>query len=411
VAFLIINNAFLSIASLSFLNQFPQHKVRDMLSRGRWTTTTTTTTTTTSSCAATSTFSNDTPYFNRWVLREQFSCNQRPRVLIYNWGTEDVRTNFVGSIYWLSCYAHQHGFDIVFDSSKEGLTGVKTDTTSTWYANENMWGWVPGIQRYLFSGKWDYVIYVGIDVLVNGANIGFPIWFYDQGHDITIMDQPGDGLYAITGYNENAVLFRPTEFVRRFLAELFEFRKDFYLQGDNGPYMEMMLRILSREATAEGRAGYLDQCLPTLKLEMSLAEATGFHDWFEARNAKYVTCFFKALDELAGIYGYRKSKHIGFSPLYYGNATGFYRYEHLPDKLTPAANCFHLLRRDLDFHPWQNCLFFHYNGDKMGQFHQIRGGRCDDPTFDWPTWKYNPNRSVDFFADPSDNVVDIYNHY
>lgn len=425
-----------TLVALSVHSQSDLEWMRRLMSHARPPTTSTTSTTTSGVTTTTSTrlsplFYDDTPWLEHWGLKEQYPHGRLPRVLIFNWCTEDIRIQFVNAIYWLSCYAHAHGFDIVLDSSGTKKTPVnvtgagpvnffgqdKEDHTQHlpqgYYDDSHMWGWVPAIKKYLFSGQWDYVIYVGIDVLVNGNNFNFPIWAYDRGHDITIMDQR----YSYVGFNENSVIFKPTEFSRLFLDELYEFHKGYYLQGDNGPYMEMILRTLGQEAREEGRGAYNDQCLPKVKLDMPNSK------FQQERNAEalcqmieYARCFFDTLDTLAGPYGHRKSKHIGFSPTFYADTTGTYRYSDMSDKLslklTPWSNCYSEIRTNWSLHPYGNCLFWHYNGPKQGRlwihgketygnvFTRIIGGKCFDPSFDWQTWRLNPNTSADLFRCP-----------
>jgi len=269
--------------------------------------------------------------------------------------------------------------------------------TLVWYADEYMWAWVHALFPYLFSGEYDYVFVVGVDTLPNPANMHFPVWAYDTGHDITFMDTH----YWTIGLNENSLLFKPTDFSRKFLEEFFEFRKGFHLQGDNGPFMEMILRTLGRENEEDGKPGYLGNCYGDLDLGDKSSAWLSDHDFnlVVLKNRLYANCFFGALDRFAGGYGHRESKHLGFSKTYHADSpTAIYQYVDMPDKLTPWANCFNWLRWKPHNRCHLNCLFLHWNGPKEGMFTAIRGGTCPDPTFDWKTAKYNPDPAQNFFA-------------
>lgn len=340
-------------------------------------------------------FYNNTARFERWSQRGKFS--EIPRVLIYCWCTEDTHVTFVNAIYWLSCYAHAHGFDIVF-TSEMNFTGTKhmkgeINGSQGWYSDQYMWAWVAALPQYLFSGNYDYVFVLGVDTLPNAYNMHFPVWAYDQGHDITIMDTH----YWPIGMNENAMLFKPTNFTKKFLEEFFEWRYNFLIQGDNGAWMEMLLIAIGRE---DKNRPYYGNCAMHLGLGEYSSAWLNDHDLNKLikQNRLYSDCFFHALDILAGSFGHRKSRHIGFSPTYYApNPQAIYQYVDLPDKLTPWANCFNYLRWRKNNRPYLNCLFLHWNGPKEGMFNAIRGGQCPDPSFDWHAWKYNPNPNVSYF--------------
>lgn len=301
-----------------------------------------------------------------------------PRVVIATWCTEDLMTRFMNEVYWKSCYAHAHGFDVLFTGVRPNVSGVKVyeanvlgSDSRTWYGDENMWPWVPIIKALLMSGDYDYVWYVGGDVLIQEINLDFPVWAWDtgKGHDITVMDQQ----YNEWGLNLNGLLIKPTQWSIDFLDTLYAHRKNFNLQGDNGPYMETILYYLNMERQGQGFRPYQDTCWPLLIQDRPSGiinaedDKEGTHH-YQDLNKAYATCFFKEFDRLAGFFSFRDSTNIGFSKTMGKDAK-------------PWANCWSLLRMYTD---WEtNCFALHWNG--LQKFGRPQGivGTCPDPTFDW----------------------------
>mmetsp|Transcript_13975 Transcript_13975/g.24504 ORF Transcript_13975/g.24504 Transcript_13975/m.24504 type:complete len:628 (-) Transcript_13975:180-2063(-) len=359
------------------------------------------------------------PYFNasdwdqfvKWKQRVPFEGNKPPRILIYTWCTEDTFVKFQNEVYWKSCYGHLHGYDVVF-SDKKNFSGMAEykgpgiGQLSDWYSEENMWALWSDIQPYLKSGKYDYVFMMGADVLIQGAWMHWPVWAWDRGHDVTVMDQHHFPFRWSYGLNENDVLFKATDFTLQFINEVFEFRKGFHLQGDNGPYMEGILRTLGRIAESEGREGYHQECYPLVQIDKPsvLSFSSG---WWERRNDQFDTCFFKQLNRMTGSYGYRNSKGIGFYPTFIGfdgkavlpkeflpgTSAPYVPPEHVHYPLLPLgpwANCWSSVRTFWN-KPWMNCFAYHWNGPKDPSKHgTVSGGTCPDPTFDWANNPYNP---------------------
>lgn len=354
----------------------------------------------------------DLLWFKEWSHR---STSRLPTVLIYTWGTEDTFKMFVNEIYWKACYAHAHGFDIVFaeDLNVKGLKQFQyTDDKfmTKWYSEEMMWAWHPDIGRFLFSGKYDYVFNVGADVLFNSKYMDFPVWAYDAGHDVIIMDQD----YVGWGLNQNSILLKPTSFTKQFLDADYEYRAEFWTQGDNGAWMENILVFLGRENEEAGRPGYNNSCAkfgilpmpqPVLnEKNFTLALYLGF---------SFCKCFFQEFDRLAGSFGHRKSKHIGFTKTFAVSVSNISNDSNVsnvstvstawnegkilpeestgfgPSRVKPWANCFDHVRLHWT-QPDANCFAFHWNGEKKGSQHSVVKGKCPDPTFDWKKspWNY-----------------------
>lgn len=340
---------------------------------------------------------NDLLWFRRWPLQLQSKFKKRaPRVLIYTWATENSFRMFTNEAHWKHCYAHAHGYDIVF-SGHLNVSGVKKlpravtdDFTSAWYSDDMMWAWNRDVKTYLFSGKYDYVFHVGADVLFLPSFLDFPVWAWDQGHDITIMDQN----YVSYGYNQNAVLLKPTGFTSDYLDLHYGYRRNFWLQGDNGPWMEVMLVYAGQEAEAAGRPGYANTCaehgmltMPSwMLLKENLTAAI-------VNSTRYSTCFFRELDRLVGQMGSRASKHIGWSKTNRSTQSQdkFPKDNDLLDPaplVAPWANCFTWVR-DTWTDYQQNCFAYHWNGAKVAKSKAVVTGTCPDPTFDWKSSPYN----------------------
>eukprot|EP00930_Biecheleria_cincta_P018729 TRINITY_DN14487_c1_g2_i1.p1 TRINITY_DN14487_c1_g2~~TRINITY_DN14487_c1_g2_i1.p1 ORF type:complete len:791 (-),score=68.62 TRINITY_DN14487_c1_g2_i1:29-2377(-) len=339
--------------------------------------------------------STDFLWFKHWSQRYKYK--KAPRVLIYTWCTENSFRMFANEAFWKGCYAHAHGYEVVF-SDKLNVTGVKKPLVADaggfsdkWYSDDFMWAWNRDVQRYLFSGKYDYVFHVGADVLIHSMHLDFPLWAFDKGHDITIMDQD----YVSYGFNQNAVLFKPTAFTREFLDLHYEHRTDYWLQGDNGPWMEAMLVYVGREAEAHGRPGYGHICAQHGILSMPSSELLRVNMALTVEKATaYSTCFFNELDRLAQTFGNRVSTHIGWSKVWMKNG-----YEDIVPEdndllnskrvVMPWANCFTHVRDH--WKGWQqNCFAFHWNGVKSADRKQDPTGTCPDPSFDWRSspWNY-----------------------
>lgn len=337
---------------------------------------------------------NDFLWFKDWSQRFQYP--RSPRVLIYTWCTENSFKMYENEAFWKSCYAHVHGYDVVF-SDALNVSGVKRppgelagEFMDKWYSDDYMWAWNRDVQRFLFSGKYDYVFHVGADVLFDKMYLDFPVWAYDTGHDITIMDQD----YVSYGYNQNAVLFKPTAFTREYLDLHYSYRVDYWTQGDNGPWMEAMLVYLGREAEATGRPGYGNQCAVHGKFTMPSGMLLRVDKEEAIRNTtRYSQCFFIELDRLARTFGHREARHVGYSKVRLKTEHGEMLPEHndllSSDHVMPWANCFTHVRDKWDRFE-KNCFAYHWNGAKLATQQATATGICPDPTFDWKSspWNY-----------------------
>jgi len=311
-------------------------------------------------------------------------------VLIYTWMTESAFAMFENEMYWKACYVHTHGYDIVF-SDIMSVSGTKKDGSGGWYSDDFMWAWTADIGRFLFSGNYDYVFMTGADALFSSKYMKFPVWAYDVGHDVIIMDQDRQNW----GLNENGVLFKPTNFTRGFLRSFYEYRKEFWLQADNGAWMENLLASLGQEREQTGLAGYKLACtqLGMLNRSTSYMFRTNFQEYGKL-NVAYSKCFFTELDRLAGPFGQRKSDHIGFTKTFaIGDSNRFvYPEDSQPSMTTgvlPWANCFSDVRNTWH-RPQENCFVYHWNGPKNSAGHSAVQGKCPDPSFNWSSspWNY-----------------------
>merc|ERR1719379_3150560 len=284
-------------------------------------------------------------------------------------------TRYINEVYWKSCYAHAHNFDIEFIGTVN-VSGVKSFSKDDgWYSDEMMWGYLPRLREHLVSGKYDHVFYLGADVLIQEAHLDFPAWFWNKGHDLTIMDQSR----YFAGYNLNALVFKATEWSVKFLDTLYEHRKYFNLQGDNGAYMETILQMLSLEyEELHGVSAYDGGCSTALRLEKPTAVYLATNDpVFGVKLGVYTDCFFNMLDRMAGVYGQRNSKHIGF--------TSTIKQGHLP-----WANCWSYVRAS--WGGWdKECFALHWNGPKYAGVKSEVTGKCPVPSFDWDNNPYNVN--------------------
>mmetsp|Transcript_18723 Transcript_18723/g.34899 ORF Transcript_18723/g.34899 Transcript_18723/m.34899 type:complete len:431 (-) Transcript_18723:31-1323(-) len=342
----------------------------------------------------------DSLIFETWTQCSQYSKKRMPRVLLYTWCDQNGLPRFPNEFYWKGCYAHMHGFDVAI-SSVMNFGGVKKMPASelprvqgpraaeamAWYDDDHMWAWIHDVRTYLSSGQYDYVFVTGGDVLMNSANFWFPVWAYDKGHDITIMDQDRSAF----GLNENAMLFKSSPTSLNFLTELFEYRKDFWIQSDNGAYMEMLLKTIGRDTKANS---YKGKCTSIGKLEKSQGYLMIFENAKSIeQNAKYADCFFQELDRLAGGFGNRSSKSIGFSKAGFG-------IDHAGE--LPWANCFSVVREKWS-NCTRNCLAFHFNGPKdASKIPKVDSGKCPDPSFQWDvtslSYKDKPDGRIHIFA-------------
>jgi len=260
-------------------------------------------------------------------------------------------------------------------------------------AEEKIWAWVEDIQKYLFSGEYDYVFMMRAEVLIQENNFDFPVWAYDRGNDITVMDQHYFADYTSVGFDLNDVLFKPSATTRRFLQELFEYRTSFHLQGDNGPYMETLLSFLGREAKEKGRSDYDRSCTQHLKLDVPDRKLkTSDNAKWRRQNEAYNKCFFDQLSLLIGVYGQRNANDIGFSPTYLQVDDKQLLPSSFRGKaaLGPWANCFEVARNYWTLPPL-NCFAYRWN--EASETKRTGGevkGTCPDPTFEWPNYaKYN----------------------
>lgn len=330
---------------------------------------------------------NDWLWFRDWSQRSKHEGP--PRVLIYTWAQESSFQKNVHEIYWKSCYAHVHSFDIVF-SDVMNVSGLKKtllsiDSSAQWYSDEMVWARYADIGRFLFSGKYDYVLVMDAETLVNDVALDFPAWAYDTGHDITFMDAD----YGDTAFIQHAVLFKPTSFTKTFLDHLYAYRSDYWTLGDGGPLMETILAHLGKEAESAGLPGYQKKCENHSRISMPSAVMVNHLNpaLHEEKVRKHSTCFFSELSRLAGGYGSRVSKHIGFTPVFkLVNGKEF-----LPDvadisssvRVLPWASCIPYTQNH--WARWgENCLTWtgvvHLKGDPKG---------CPDPTFNWNSYPWN----------------------
>jgi len=330
----------------------------------------------------------DCNHLRQWRPSESHSCKVMPRVLIFTWCTEDHLTKLMNEVYWKSCYAKTHGFDVEFTGTKNvtGLpvfndSGAGSSDPLPWYSDENMWSYLTQLRGHLTSGKYDYVFFVGSDVLFLQPHLDFPLWLYDGGHDLTIMDQ-GSDKDNIWGFNANGLLLKASAWSVNFLDVLYEHRHVFNLQGDNGPYMETILTHLGLEQAAKGHRGYEQTCHSLLVLDKPASYYVASNGGeYASMNAKYSLCFFAELDRLAGPFGQRVSEHIGFT-----------KTESNGTAMLPWANCWSDVR---EHHPdWPSkCLAAHFNGLPKPNGAVVEG-KCPDPTFDWDSSPYNVQNPV-----------------
>jgi len=343
----------------------------------------------------------DLERFKVWPVQRRFQ--RLPRVLIYTWTTPGFASKYVNEIYWKSCYAHAHGFDIVFTTNEDMFQQDSPETSNSGETDEeakedeNMYGWVSDIQLYLFSGNYDYVFMMTEDSLIQQQHLQFPVWQWDTGNDITLMDQHHFPRPEAFGLNENGILFRPTITARAFLETLYEYRKGFYLQGDNGAFMETVLDFMSREAKEQGRSeGYDNTCLHLVKLREPFKRLMrASQTKWEQLNDLYSQCFFIQLDRLTGGFGARRTKNIGFAQTFMPKDGGTALPMDAPDKLGPWANCWSGVRKQWSF-PEMHCFAMRWNRpplpptlteqEKLGQVE----GTCPDTTFKWHESANNP---------------------
>mmetsp|Transcript_126067 Transcript_126067/g.223269 ORF Transcript_126067/g.223269 Transcript_126067/m.223269 type:complete len:438 (-) Transcript_126067:6-1319(-) len=315
-------------------------------------------------------FTSDSARFARWSRRERHKSGF-PKVLVYTWMTEALYTSLENEVYWKACYAHAHGFDVVF-------TDAGNRHSVEWYSDANMWAWLFAAQEYLTSGVYDYVIYMGGDVLINSLHLDFPLWAFDTGHYLTVMDQDADDW----GLNENNLIFTVSSadaiaWVQNFIETMASHRKDHNLQGDNGPFMETLLTLLGHEVSAVGKVGYYNKCRSLLKMSISFPQfikQSGFDAYTQA-NAAYSRCFFEELDRLIGPVHNRQSNEVGFV-----TTTDTAHF--------PWGNCWGHVR--VFWKDWEyQCWAFHWNGGTGRETVHTLTGTCPDPTFNWTTSPYN----------------------
>lgn len=217
----------------------------------------------------------------------------------------------------------------------------------------------------------------------------FPVWAWDRGHDVTLMDQQYEDKSDVSTFNINSILLKPSEFTQRFGEECFGHLKGVNsFHGDSGPYMETMLTFLGLEAKEAGRAGYDKKCMRFLKsYDMSPEQVLVLEQ-------KYNECFFNELDRLSGTFGSRTSKNIGFSPTFLKDAAGYTILpQHLPSEpsaLGPWANCWSTPRK-LWSDPELNCFALRLSESEAGG---KVSGKCPDLSFNWTQSEYNPVNRV-----------------
>lgn len=328
------------------------------------------------------------PYFadydcRLWRRFSGLTCEDKiPRVLMFTWGTEDTFITFQNENYWKACYAHMHGFDLVF-------TSQGSDPSREWYSDENMYAWVHAIKPYVNSGSYDIIFVTGSDTLIMDRHLPFPVWAWYHNHFLTIMDNPGtnpggdfqDPHFSWSfGFNENSELYAPVRWRQRlddFLNRLIAHQGHFLLMGLNGAYMEAILETLGHEAVGKGRPGYNSGCLPLALLNQSAA--TYFREkkslyFYNLRNRLYSRCFFKELARLVGPFGKRVSEYIGFVKL---------------SGPVPWSNCHTELRHAYGEWP-ARCFAVHFNGPKVQLKHKQIRWSCPDASFNWSLSPYNP---------------------
>mmetsp|Transcript_163093 Transcript_163093/g.313273 ORF Transcript_163093/g.313273 Transcript_163093/m.313273 type:complete len:794 (-) Transcript_163093:4-2385(-) len=329
-------------------------------------------------------FAGDWIRFVEWAPLLNFPNNQKlPRVLIYTWVQEEWLAKYVNEVHWKACYAHMHGYEIIFSQMNISLL----NGFDQWYAQENMWAWWPDLQQFLFSGDYDYVLMMGMNSLISETFLDFPVWAWDTGHDITLMDESHFASPNPSGLNINNILFKSSEAARQFGDQVYEFRKGFKLsEGDNGPFMEIILQTLGAEDKAAGNRGYEGKCLKYLK--EPIRKWSDGMKWAHL-NDKYNICFFDELDRLVGTFGKRLSRKIGFSPTFVtqDEQTILPAFVHgKPGILGPWANCWSSPRK-MWSDPESNCFANRWNeSEVLGQVL----GVCPDDSFHWDTYPFNP---------------------
>mmetsp|Transcript_118969 Transcript_118969/g.210295 ORF Transcript_118969/g.210295 Transcript_118969/m.210295 type:complete len:392 (-) Transcript_118969:106-1281(-) len=326
---------------------------------------------------------SDCDRYLQWGGRKDDTCNSMPRVLLYTWSTENTFADYRNEVYWKACYAHMHGFDLLIADP------FHVDTAKDWrgwYTNFNLWAWWVSLVDQV--PKYDYVFTTGADVKFSEEWLHFPVWAFNPGHsDLSIMDQ----CYSDWGLNENAFLFKNTDWSMSFLRNGLTFKDKDIIQGDNGGWMEMLLIAFGDEALSRGEDGYSNKCLPHLLLDEPLEKVLNrTDDYFARKNQNYSKCFFAELDRLAGPYNQRfKSDHVAFNPLL--NVDNKVSYSSIP-----WANCWSHLhdpfyaKKCVQWNATTSCFAFHWNGlSKLLENHTEVRGTCPDPTFRWDLSPYN----------------------
>jgi len=323
---------------------------------------------------------SDCERYRRWPWKKDDTCKNMPKILLFTWCTESTYESYRNEMYWKSCYAHMHGYDLIIAdpfNTKEG---------SDWYTNFNLWAWWVALKDQV--PKYDYVFTTGADVLLTQNWLEFPVWAFDAGNkDLNLMDQ----CYSDWGFNENAFLFKYTNWSMDFLNQGLIFKEKSIIQGDNGGWMENILISLGQEVAEKGGKGYSNKCLPHLMLSEPLEKVLKRKDKLYAqKNLDYSKCFFSELSRMAGPYNMRLSKHIGFNPLMDVS-------DKTMESRVPWANCWSHLHDPFfsktcvgDLDPKVHCFAFHWNGlSKLLENHKIIHGSCPDPTFNWDASPYN----------------------
>lgn len=364
---------------------------------------------------------SDSAWFSEWSKRVKWPSSSLPRVLILTWCTESAYYRYINEVYWKCCYAHAHGFDITFTSEKNftGKKGWNWPMFSHLGYNgqeNNDWAWVYAVHEYLEGGRYDYVFLMTFDTLIQQHNLDFPIWAWDRGHDITLMDQYHFVYPEAYGLNVNNVLFKNTEYTKQFLKDLWNFRGGFYLFDDEGPFMVNLLVHLSREAKEWGKAPYTDSCSQWMRLGDSYDNMMHkeYHK-FAKIAGHFSACFFKELDRMVGAYGFRFSNHIGFSTTFNLQPSGnrlLPEYYTKPSVLGPWANCWRNIRKWWP-KPERNCFAFRWNGPHMvlipaerAAMYDFVQGQCPDPTFDWWWSPFNNRLRGDYLTkEPSTPII------
>jgi len=216
-----------------------------------------------------------------------------------------------------------------------------------------------------------------------------------------------DQCFSDFGFNDNAFLFKNSEWSKNWLKDGLAFMDQDVIQADNGGFMEQMLISLGAEAEARNKTGYGNTCKDLLIFEGALNNMWQNPAYWD-QNRKYAQCFFSELARLAGYFNKRdKSRHIRFNPLMDQDDIRLQGSEY---HYVPWANCWSLIvdphastrpsgatstthafncKRSLD--PVRNCFAYHWNGNnKLKEDHStIKGGTCPDPTFDWSASPFN----------------------